>query len=247
MPGCVSNSFKFAGVAAALTLSFAGAAQAGDGSVRPPNYKFNDGSRGFKLSTHGGIVNPGVLVGFNPQPDPPGDGALIGLLSVLDLADPTHPTIHAPLIGGDGYRLQFYHNLADGSVRPIDAPNSDGFTGFSEMFRGHNINVTFQFAPGRVDPGSWVGFNPQPDPPGDGFAQDFHFFGAAPTIGVTSFGRGGGVDTSPKAVVAFSVSVDGDLLSFSATPEPATWAMMLLGFGGAGAVLRQRRRKLVLA
>jgi PEP-CTERM motif len=29
---------------------------------------------------------------------------------------------------------------------------------------------------------------------------------------------------------------------FSGTPEPATWAMMLVGFGGLGAMLRQRRR-----
>jgi hypothetical protein len=30
-------------------------------------------------------------------------------------------------------------------------------------------------------------------------------------------------------------------------PEPATWAMMIIGFGGVGAVLRQRRKALVVA
>ena len=29
-------------------------------------------------------------------------------------------------------------------------------------------------------------------------------------------------------------------------PEPATWAMMIMGFGGIGAVLRRRRRLLAL-
>ncbi len=30
-------------------------------------------------------------------------------------------------------------------------------------------------------------------------------------------------------------------LTFTATPEPATWSMMLIGFGGLGAVMRRRR------
>jgi hypothetical protein len=38
-----------------------------------------------------------------------------------------------------------------------------------------------------------------------------------------------------------------DTISFtagpSATPEPATWAMMMIGFGGLGAMLRLRRRQ----
>jgi hypothetical protein len=45
--------------------------------------------------------------------------------------------------------------------------------------------------------------------------------------------------------------VDGNLRDFSVTtvsgtfsgaiPEPATWALMILGFGGAGAMLRRRK------
>lgn len=45
------------------------------------------------------------------------------------------------------------------------------------------------------------------------------------------------VTTSPDNIdaVVDNVSVQG------AVPEPATWAMMLMGFGGLGAVLRRRR------
>lgn len=41
------------------------------------------------------------------------------------------------------------------------------------------------------------------------------------------------------AVALYDTHVDG---SGAAVPEPAAWAMMLLGFGGMGAVLRNRRR-----
>lgn len=34
-----------------------------------------------------------------------------------------------------------------------------------------------------------------------------------------------------------------DDISYKAVPEPATWAMMLVGFGGLGAVLRRNRRR----
>jgi len=30
-----------------------------------------------------------------------------------------------------------------------------------------------------------------------------------------------------------------------AVPEPATWAMMLLGFGGIGAAMRRRRKEIL--
>ena len=36
-------------------------------------------------------------------------------------------------------------------------------------------------------------------------------------------------------------------LSFSAVPEPATWALMMIGFGGLGAALRSRRKLVPLA
>lgn len=246
MPACVSSSRTFGAFAAfAAAVVLAGAAQAGDGSVRPSNFRFGDGSKGFALSSQGGPINPGILVGFNPQPDPPGD---VGF-ALIDLTDPFHPSVHAPLIeGANGYRFQFFHNLdlGDGSVTPIDAPNAEGFTGFRQVFNDHIIDVAFHFGPGQVDRASWVGFNPQPDPPGfGGFGEDFNFL--VPSVhGVTALDRGG-ADTRPNAVVTFSVAVDGDLLSFSATPEPATWAMMILGFGGTGILLRRRRRDLATA
>ena len=39
------------------------------------------GGSGFRLQTKGGPVNPGVWVGFNPQPEPPGDFAPTALIA----------------------------------------------------------------------------------------------------------------------------------------------------------------------
>jgi hypothetical protein len=50
------------------------------------------------------------------------------------------------------------------------------------------------------------------------------------------FDRSGGVDTDTRlTLAATALRVDG------AVPEPATWALMILGFGLVGAVLRQGR------
>lgn len=44
-----------------------------------------------------------------------------------------------------------------------------------------------------------------------------------------------------------SFLVAGGTLGTSSTPEPGTWALMLVGFGGVGAVMRRRVTKVVLA
>lgn len=49
-----------------------------------------------------------------------------------------------------------------------------------------------------------------------------------------------GLDGGTKSLDA--VAKIGDGFSGGAVPEPASWALMLLGFGGIGAMLRSRRR-----
>lgn len=82
---------------------------------------------------------------------------------------------------------------------------------------------------------------------GDGL----HFESNTPDDGgsVPGYGPGGwwfAVDTSgadsncsPTCVIA------GRDAFTSVVPEPATWALMILGFGGAGAMLRTRRRRML--
>ena len=44
-----------------------------------------------------------------------------------------------------------------------------------------------------------------------------------------------------------SNSFESDNFAAGAVPEPATWAMMIIGFGAAGSILRRRRQQLALA
>jgi hypothetical protein len=43
------------------------------------------------------------------------------------------------------------------------------------------------------------------------------------------------------SVVAGPAASYGGTLNIQTVPEPATWAMMIMGFGGLGAVMRRRR------
>ena len=205
-----------------LALSAAGGAQAADGSVRP-NYTFPSGSAGFALVGHGGVINPGVLVGFNPQPEPPGKG-----LTVVSLGDPFAPSFFNPT-DAPGYKLIFaITGLGDATIPLPDAPNADGRTSFRQLIGGHVLDVSMIFGPGPVDPGSWVGFNPQPDPPGDWFGASLQFAG--------------------DPIFTYQFKLDDKLLYFTlaGVPEPAGWALMIAGFGLMGARLRSSRRRLTV-
>jgi hypothetical protein len=53
---------------------------------------------------------------------------------------------------------------------------------------------------------------------------------------------GGSTLADPTSIVAASEGYFGPNLLVTPVPEPATWAMMLVGFGGMGAAMRGRRK-----
>ncbi len=225
----------FALSAALLAFGAAAPAAAGDGSVRP-NYRFPGGLDGFKLvSRGGGDLNPGILVGFNPQPDPPGTpGELLPAVmpTFLDLTNEFNPVLNnAGLEGAWSFHFRILGH-GDGAIDLPAAPivtERGGFshTSFDTRLDGHAFRGLISFGPGVVDRATWGSFNPQPDPPGFGFGAGFSFEG----------------HTDPWA--SFSLFLDDRPLSFAlapgGVPEPATWGLMILGFGLAGGALRRRR------
>ena len=71
------------------------------------------------------------------------------------------------------------------------------------------------------------------------FKQTLTFTGGTGAFaGVTGSGSGNGL----IAPTGYSLTGKGMLNGVAAVPEPATWAMFLVGFGGIGFVMRNSRR-----
>jgi len=51
----------------------------------------------------------------------------------------------------------------------------------------------------------------------------------------------------PGAAMTHFVSNGGGNFSFQGVPEPATWGLMIMGFGGVGALVRNNRRRMAVA
>jgi hypothetical protein len=163
-------------------------------------------------------VNPGVIVGFNPQPDPPGFGDLVDFTNPLDptitfsVSGPTTTTI---LFGMYGHGPGDPYTPAPGLFSSNPVQHTASYV-FDETGDGSVFQVTFDIS-GIT--GGWSSFNPQPDPPGD---FGFSFTGDA-TLGVQ-------IDYKEPS---------GAFAPLSFIPEPAGSGLLLIG---AAALVGLRRK-----
>jgi len=190
----------------------------------------------FTLATTGGTINPGIYVGFNPQPDPPGTPPTTLLLNdsffplltyvppgpctqesscsaglVLSFTGIGSPTLNPP---PDPEKIS---NNAD-----LNFPISYYQTGFNFSTSGHDFSVTLDIY-GPTSLTDWTSFNPQPDPPGDGFAYQFSFL-SDPAVGL-------------------SITEDGTNLNFAETPLPPSLPLLFSGIGTLGLLGWRRKNK----
>lgn len=103
------------------------------------------------------------------------------------------------------------------------------------FFQNFPSPTVYSFSVGVATPGSEVNVLTGP-------TQSLTFFGLTSTTAFTSITIQGGANN-------FTVfdNVTLATANLAAVPEPATWAMMLLGFGLVGATLRSRRSPQALA
>lgn len=86
------------------------------------------------------------------------------------------------------------------------------------------------------------GFDGQSSPnTGETFAQFVADHGAAGLSYITLDVDGGFSSTQQALINNFTVN--SDVFAVAAVPEPSTWAMMLLGFAGVGAMTYRRRKQ----
>lgn len=194
-----------------------------------------DWSEAFALQARGAGIDPAVLVGFDPQPEPPATAR-----AVLDLADRTSPILVLRDQSNPPGALQLFDFFlafdvpgraiaivpcvlpSDVSSRLELDVRSDSVTGplLFQIFADFSTT-----SGGLVDPASVVGFDPQPDPPGA--------FGAR-------FGLTLAFDELSDVQVRFSVlPADGPPLAFAQVPEPSALALLGLGVAACGALRRR--------
>jgi len=174
----------------------------------PPTYPLPTDLHYFATSGPG-PVNPGVILGFNPQPDPP------GFVDRVNLEHPMDPRI---AFGGYAGITTILFNMHGASMSDPYSMGAGTFTDlggrlvtymFDEMGDGATYQVTFDIS--GYD-GGWTSFNPRPDPPGDiGFAFT-------------------GVSTDPGVSMQIAyVLPSGGLVPLSFIPEPAGLGLLLMG------------------
>ena len=160
------------------------------------------------------------------------------------------------VVGGDSVDyIGGYWNAEDGS-RSVDlSGNANGSVGQTfDTLAGHTYLVNF-----------WLAGNPDGGPnaklaisSADGAQQQSNIFTVTPGVNTRS-DMGWAAYTyeftaaTSSTTLAFASATDTpfgpalDNVSVAAVPEPASWALMLVGFGGLGAVLRRQRRAVAAA
>lgn len=197
-----------------------------------------DWSDGFLLQTAGGLVNPAVLVGFNPQPEPPAYAgetqfSIVGGAAQLVVTDVSNPV-------GGLQNFQFLFGVAS-NAGPLQSftvppdPINDFRVGFSIDAGGVPVDLSAivdvqSSSGGGIAPGSAVAFNPQPEPPAFGLGG-FETYGL--DFGVTSL--------SDVTLTLRIVDAAGEQLDLRAIPEPATLGMSLLALMAFGAASHRCR------
>jgi hypothetical protein len=225
-----------AALAGILTVAFAGA---GAASVQVASKTANQLAvdQGVLLDNFDGYVAPNVQFNGNifAAPQNPVTTAAEPPYVPLSLPDP-NATIICCDSGGNPYSADAtgFESVEGGQMATFSAINGYYLTSFNFYMGSPDTynHVIFNFAGGgsqSLDGDEIWGLSP----PGTGDRS----------IGFRVYYNFNGAHVSSINFVSDTNAFEGDNFAGTvAIPEPATWAMMIMGFGLAGGMLRARRR-----
>lgn len=192
-----------------------------------------DWSNTVVFQTHGSsFEDPLILLGFNPQPDPPtGDFPLVDVSP-----DGMMVSLSRNTNGTSNFRILF--GITDGVFFEINAAGEPdvGQFQFDVMDGGSGalmFDVLFDISTdsgGVPEEFSWVGFNPQPDPPGLALGGD--------TIGFD-------FEFTSLSLATLEVRIqdsEGTMMTFTKVPEPSSVTLAALALLSMLAHGHRRRR-----
>jgi len=202
-------------------IAFAGAASADDLAPSAPHNLHHFESSGP------GTIDPCWFIGFNPLPDPNSDH------EPADLSNPFAPMFRQPGSGEFSIWLGMNDDAGDPvgfsqiPGNPVDVGDGSVFK-FLGTIGGQNFQIVYTI--GGFN-GSWVGFNPQPDPPGFGGDTIGFAFQGDPWLTVEVFA----LDPNGNSLGPLKFTETDQQ-----TPEPSSLVLLGTGLlGAAGAIRRQ--------
>jgi hypothetical protein len=241
-----------AGAAQATTITFDTAGDAALGTV--DRYAPGTFQSGVTYGGRTGVLEEGTLVVDGALNRPAGFGAAFyNTQGKFFATDPgsdflTIDLYSDPSFGGTGtQRLAGFWGVG------IDATNAVSAYGIVELIR-ENGNLTFR-GWDNAGAGSWFNMGlPSSFSAGTWNTLRVGISGGQLQYSVnnelTALSGGFGTTSFSGAIVqvhnneaGIAYNAHWDNFTGGAVPEPATWAMMLVGFGGMGAVLRSNRRR----
>jgi hypothetical protein len=199
-----------------------------------------DWSSSFLMQTTGGVVNPAMLVAFNPQPEPPlWTGETLSSIVGGELRQKV-TEVSNPAVGLQNFQFLFGVASNAGPLRSITFPPdpiNDFRIAFSVDAGGAPVDFTAivdvqSSSGGMMSPGSAVAFNPQPEPPAFGFGG-FETYGL--DFGVTSL--------SDVTLTVRIEDANGNRLNLVAIPEPGSLSLCVVAAAGLGMLRRSCRRR----
>jgi hypothetical protein len=176
---------------------------------------------GHQATTTGSLGNQGIVKLYGSIPNSPDGGNFIAVDPAYQNDGPITQTIKG-LVAGKDYTLSF--DYAGAQQQGFSGKTTEGWT----VDLGDDVAQTTKIL---SDPShGFTGWH----------TASFTFVADASTEVLSFLAKGGPTGAQPPFALLDGVSLTQ---VSSGTPEPASWALMIIGFGGVGAAVRLRRKQ----